>query len=199
MSDNANIKLIVGLGNVGSKYEHTRHNMGVDLLQMIADHYRITLQPQSKFFGLLGQGRIEGHDVKLLFPTTFMNESGRAVGAVCNFYKIAPEEMLVLHDELDLQPGQLKLKFGGGLAGHNGLKSITAHMGNSQNYYRLRIGIGKAPDTYSWVLGRPAPLDRSLLEEALHAATLNVGKIFTQGIAKATSAINGFKPQSFEV
>ncbi len=201
MANEANIKLIVGLGNVGSKYAHTRHNMGCDLLEMIADRYRINMRAESKFSGIYGSGTIEGHDVKLIFPTTFMNESGRAVGPLCNFYKILPEEILVLHDELDLQPGQIKLKFGGGLAGHNGLKSITAHLGGSQNYYRLRIGIGKAPsgDTYSWVLGRPAPLDRSLIEEALDAACLNIAKIYTQGITKATTAINGFKPQNYGV
>lgn len=195
MADNANIRLIVGLGNVGAKYDHTRHNMGCDLLELIARKYNIGMQPQSKFSGLYGRGDIEGADVHLLFPTTFMNESGRAVGALCNFYKIAPQEILVLHDELDLAPGQIKLKFGGGLAGHNGLKSITAHLKGSQDYYRLRIGIGKAPDTYSWVLGKPAPQDRTVIEEALDFACVNVGKIFSQGITKATSAINGFKPQ----
>ena len=187
MSDNANIRLIVGLGNVGSKYAHTRHNMGCDLLDMLAAEYKIDLRPESKFSGMLGTGRIEGHEVRLLFPTTFMNESGRAVGAVCNFYKIAPEEILVLHDELDLQPGQLKLKFGGGLAGHNGLKSISAHLGGSQNYYRLRIGIGKGP------------LDRALIDEALHAAAIHIGKLYTLGLAKTTSAINGFKPQKYDL
>lgn len=199
MADNANIRLIVGLGNVGAKYDHTRHNMGVDLLNMLADNYRITLNPESKYSGLLGKGQIEGHDVFLLFPTTYMNESGRSVGSLCNFYRIAPEEILVLHDDLDLQPGSIKLKFGGGLAGHNGLKSITAHLGGSQNYYRLRIGIGKGPDTYSWVLGRPSPLDRSLLDEALDAALRDIPLIYTKGVAKATSAINGFKPLNFGV
>lgn len=199
MADTADIRLIVGLGNVGAKYAHTRHNMGCDLLELIAERYRITLTPQSKFSGLFGKGTIEGHEVFLLFPTTFMNESGRAVGAVCNFYKIAPEQVLVLHDELDLPPGATRLKFGGGLAGHNGLKSITAHLSGSQNYYRLRIGIGKGADTYSWVLGRPAPQDRSLIEEALDAAARNIGLMFTQGLTKATNAINGFKPQQFGV
>lgn len=199
MADIADIRLIVGLGNVGAKYAHTRHNMGVDLLELIAERYRIELSPQSKFSGLLGRGNMEGHEVFLLFPTTYMNESGRAVGAVCNFYKIMPEQILVLHDELDLNPGAIRLKFGGGLAGHNGLKSISSHLGGSQHYYRLRIGIGKGPDTYSWVLGRPAPADRSLLEEALDAAARQIGLIFTHGIAKATSAINGFKPQQFGV
>lgn len=198
MAANNTIKLIVGLGNVGSKYDHTRHNMGYDLLELIARKYNISLQPNSKFSGLHGKGMIESHEVHLLFPTTFMNESGRAVGALCNFFKIAPQEILVLHDELDLAPGQMKLKFGGGLAGHNGLKSITANLSGSQDYYRLRIGIGKGPDTYSWVLGKPSPTDRALIEETLDAATISIGTIFTQGITKATSAINGFKPLQWQ-
>lgn len=195
MADLANIRLIVGLGNVGAKYDHTRHNMGYDLLEMIADKYKISLVPESKYSGLVGRGLIEGQEVRLVFPTTFMNESGRSVGALCNFFKIAPEEILVLHDDLDLQPGQIKLKFGGGLAGHNGLKSITQHLGGSQNYYRLRIGIGKGPDTYSWVLGKPAPQDRELIEEALCFAVGHIGSIFTKTVAKATSDFNGFKNQ----
>lgn len=198
MAANNTIKLIVGLGNVGAKYDHTRHNMGYDLLELIARKYNISLQPNSKFSGLHGKGMIEDHEVHLLFPTTFMNESGRAVGALCNFFKIAPQEILVLHDELDLAPGQMKLKFGGGLAGHNGLKSITANLSGSQDYYRLRIGIGKGPDTYSWVLGKPSPTDRALIEETLDAATISIGTIFTQGITKATSAINGFKPLQWQ-
>lgn len=198
MAANNTIKLIVGLGNVGAKYDHTRHNMGYDLLELIARKYNISLQPNSKFSGLHGKGMIEGHEVHLLFPTTFMNESGRAVGALCNFFKIAPQEILVLHDELDLAPGQMKLKFGCGLAGHNGLKSITANLSGSQDYYRLRIGIGKGPDTYSWVLGKPSPTDRALIEETLDAATISIGTIFTQGITKATNAINGFKPLQWQ-
>lgn len=195
MADSANIRLIVGLGNVGAKYDHTRHNMGYDLLEMIADKYKISLVPESKYSGLVGRGIIEGQEVRLVFPTTFMNESGRSVGTICNFFKIQPEEILVLHDDLDLQPGQIKLKFGGGLAGHNGLKSITQHLGGSQNYYRLRIGIGKGPDTYSWVLGRPSPQDRELIEDSLCFAVNHISSIYTKTVAKATSDFNGFKPQ----
>lgn len=199
MADSADIKLIVGLGNPGAKYEHTRHNMGVDLLYMLADKHGISMSPDSKYSGILGKGSIAGHEVRLLYPTTFMNESGRAVGSLCSFFRIQPEQILVLHDDLDLQPGSVRLKFGGGLAGHNGLKSISAHLAGSQNYYRLRIGIGKGPDTYSWVLGRPSPTDRSLIEEALDAALLHIPDIFTKGISKATSAVNGFKPQNYGV
>lgn len=190
-----NIKLIVGLGNVGVKYEHTRHNMGCDLLFALADKYRINLENQAKFFGLMGRGNIQGQDVRLLFPTTFMNESGRAVGAVCNFYRIAPEEILVLHDEMDLNPGALRLKFGGGLAGHNGLKSISKYLASSLDFYRLRIGIGKASDkdTLNFVLSKPSPQDKDLLTNAQDAALIGIDKLFTEGLEKATSYINSFK------
>ena len=196
MPNNVNLKLIVGLGNIGPKYEHTRHNMGCDLLFNIADKYRINLNPESKFSGLVGRGSIEGKEVRLVFPTTFMNESGRSVGALCNFFRIAPEEILVLHDDLDLPPGTIRFKFGGGLAGHNGLKSITACLSGAQNYYRLRIGIGhpERSDVIKWVLNRPAPQDRDKIDAALDAALLGIGTLFKDGVNKATSCINGFKP-----
>lgn len=196
MTNNVNLKLIVGLGNIGPKYEHTRHNMGCDLLFNIADKYRISLNPESKFSGLVGRGNIEGQEVRLVFPTTFMNESGRSVGALCNFFRIAPEEILVLHDDLDLPPGTIRFKFGGGLAGHNGLKSITACLSGAQNYYRLRIGIGhpERSDVINWVLNRPSPQDRDKIDAALDAALLGIGTLFKDGVNKATSFINGFKP-----
>lgn len=196
MPNNVNLKLIVGLGNIGPKYEHTRHNMGCDLLFNIADKYRINLNPESKFSGLVGRGSIESKEVRLVFPTTFMNESGRSVGALCNFFRIAPEEILVLHDDLDLPPGTIRFKFGGGLAGHNGLKSITACLSGAQNYYRLRIGIGhpERSDVINWVLNRPAPQDRDKIDAALDAALLGIGTLFKDGVNKATSFINGFKP-----
>lgn len=195
-NDNCTIKLIVGLGNVGSEYDHTRHNIGYDCLVKLAEKYKITLNPEGKFSGLLGRGKIEGEEVRLLFPTTFMNLSGRAVGAVCTFFKIKPEEVLVLHDDLDLNPGFMKLKFGGGLAGHNGLKSITSSLANSQNYYRLRLGIGKPPsgEVINWVLGRPSSDDQKKIDDMYEAALIGIDKLFTQGLSKATAAINGFKP-----
>ena len=190
-------RLIVGLGNPGSQYEHTRHNVGVDFLTRLADTCRISLSLESKFQGITGRGLIEGNDVRLLFPTTYMNESGRAVSALCTFYKIAPEEILVVHDDLDLKPGQMKLKSGGGFAGHNGLKSIGACMGNTQSFLRLRIGIGMPPshDVISWVLGRCAPNDRDNIDEACSVAINAVKLLYTQGLQKATMMVNGFKPQ----
>ncbi len=194
--DNVTIKLIVGLGNPGSQYEHTRHNIGVDFLYLLARKYNIDLRPEGKFQGILGRGMILGNEVRLLFPTTFMNESGRSVAALCSFYKISPEEILVCHDDLDLQPGFMKLKFAGGLAGHNGLRSITANMGNSQNYYRLRLGIGKPPskEVINWVLGRPDTNDKILIDNAYDTALTAIDKLFTDGISKATALVNGYKP-----
>ncbi|MGN0915002.1 MAG: aminoacyl-tRNA hydrolase [Succinivibrio sp.] len=195
-NDQTNIRLIVGLGNPGSEYEHTRHNIGVDFLYRLADIHKISMSVESKFFGITGRGKIAGNEVRLVFPTTYMNESGKSVGALCSFYKIKPEEVLVCHDDLDLEPGFMKLKFAGGLAGHNGLKSITKCLANSQNYYRLRLGIGKPPshDIISWVLGKPATKDFELIDAAMTTALDGVEKIFTLGLSKATGLINGFKP-----
>ena len=195
-NDTCNIKLIVGLGNPGNEYEHTRHNIGVDFVYKLADMYKIDMRPEGKFSGIVGRGNIEGQEVRLVFPTTYMNESGRSVGALCNFYKIKPEEILVCHDDLDLPAGHMKFKFGGGLAGHNGLRSITANLANSQNYYRLRLGIGKPPskEVINWVLGRPNSADRKLIDDAYEVALVSLKKLFTQGVSKFTSIINGYKP-----
>ena len=194
--DTVSIKLIVGLGNPGSQYEHTRHNIGVDFLYLLGRKYNIDLRPEGKFQGILGRGNIHGNEVRLLFPTTYMNESERSVAALCNFYKIQPEEILVCHDDLDLNPGFMKLKFAGGLAGHNGLRSITANMSNSQNYYRLRLGIGKPPskEVINWVLGRPDTNDQILIDNAYETALDAIDKLFTDGISKATALVNGYKP-----
>lgn len=195
-NDTCNIKLIVGLGNPGNEYEHTRHNIGVDFVYKLADMYKIDMRPEGKFSGIVGRGNIEGQEVRLVFPTTYMNESGRSVGALCNFYKIKPEEILVCHDDLDLPAGHMKFKFGGGLAGHNGLRSITANLANSQNYYRLRLGIGKplSKEVINWVLGRPNSADQKLIDDAYEVALVSLKKLFTQGVSKFTSIINGYKP-----
>ena len=195
-NDTCNIKLIVGLGNPGNEYEHTRHNIGVDFVYKLADMYKIDMRPEGKFSGIVGRGNIEGQEVRLVFPTTYMNESGRSVGALCNFYKIKPEEILVCHDDLDLPAGHMKFKYGGGLAGHNGLRSITANLANSQNYYRLRLGIGKPPskEVINWVLGRPNSADQKLIDDAYEVALVSLKKLFTQGVSKFTSIINGYKP-----
>jgi len=190
------VKLIAGLGNPGSEYAHTRHNMGVDVMYMIADRYGISLRTDSKYNGEVGRGMIEGQEVRLVFPTTYMNKSGDSIGPLANFFKIKPEEILVIHDELDLPPGVAKYKLGGGPGGHNGLKSIIACLGNCQNFHRLRIGIGKPvtrAEMINFVLGKPPKAEMELIEQAKQAAVESIGLLFTQNIAKATNMLNGFK------
>lgn len=177
------IKLIVGLGNPGADYTATRHNAGFWFVDQLARDAGATLRDERRFHGHYGKGRLNGHDVHLLEPQTFMNRSGQSVVAVAQFFKILPDEILVAHDELDLPPGTVKMKLGGGSGGHNGLKDISAHL-SSQHYWRLRIGIGHPrdlipegaragtkPDVVNFVLKPPRreeqePIDRSI-ERAL--------------------------------
>lgn len=132
--------LFVGLGNPGAEYAHHRHNIGFMVIELIADH--AGFPPfQKKFHGLKSEHTIDGQKAMILMPQTFMNESGQSVAEACKFYKIPPERVIVFHDELDLSPGEVRLKQGGGNAGHNGLKSIQAHLG-TPDFWRVRIGIG---------------------------------------------------------
>ena len=139
------IKLIVGLGNPGKKYENTRHNAGFWLLEQLAAQHRLTLRSESKFRALTAKLDTAAGRAWLLLPQTWMNESGSAVLALALFHKIMPDEILVVHDELDLPPGGVKIKRGGGHAGHNGLRDIIAKLGTS-DFWRLRIGIGHPRD-----------------------------------------------------
>ena len=190
------IKLIVGLGNPGDKYTDTRHNAGEWLIERLARRFNVSLNPESKFFGKTARTIVNGKEVRLLVPTTFMNLSGKAVGALASFYRIKPEEILVIHDELDLPPGTAKLKQGGGHGGHNGLKDIVAQLGNNNNFYRLRIGIGHPGHrdlVAGYVLNKPSPADRDVLEKVLDEATDCVEMIFKDGMVKATNRLNSFK------
>lgn len=190
------IKLIVGLGNPGDKYAETRHNAGEWLVERLARRFNVSLNVENKFFGKTARTLVNGKEVRLLVPTTFMNLSGKAVGALAGFYRIKPEEILVIHDELDLPPGTAKIKQGGGHGGHNGLKDIVAQLGNNNNFYRLRVGIGHPGHrdlVASYVLTKPSPTDRDLLEKALDEAESCVELMFKDGIVKATNRLNGFK------
>lgn len=190
------IKLIVGLGNPGDKYTDTRHNAGEWLIERLARRFNVSLNPESKFFGKTARTIVNGKEVRLLVPTTFMNLSGKAVGVLASFYRIKPEEILVIHDELDLPPGTAKLKQGGGHGGHNGLKDIVAQLGNNNNFYRLRIGIGHPGHrdlVAGYVLNKPSPADRDALEKVLDEATDCVEIIFKDGMVKATNRLNSFK------
>jgi peptidyl-tRNA hydrolase, PTH1 family len=136
------IKLIVGLGNPGLQYEKTRHNAGFLFLDTLANQLGCAWVNESKFQGAIAQGKIANTPIMLLKPATFMNLSGQSVGKIARYYKLQPEEILVVHDELDFDAGTVKLKKDGGHAGHNGLRDITAHL-NSNQFYRLRMGIGR--------------------------------------------------------
>ncbi|WKT00033.1 aminoacyl-tRNA hydrolase [Gallibacterium salpingitidis] len=192
----AKIKLIVGLGNPGSKYSDTRHNAGEWLIERLAHRFNLNLKDENKFFGKTAIATIAGQDVRLLVPTTFMNLSGKSVGALATFYRILPEEILVIHDELDLPPGSVKLKLGGGHGGHNGLKDIIAQLANSKNFYRLRVGIGHPGDknlVAAYVLSKPAPQDQQLIDKALDEAESCIEILIKDGIDKAMNRLNGFR------
>lgn len=163
------IKLFVGLGNPGPQYEATRHNAGFWWIDALSRALNAPLAPDRAYQGLVARTSVQGHTLWLLEPQTFMNLSGRSVAALARFYKIAPEEILVAHDELDLPPGEAKLKFGGGHAGHNGLRDIHAQLG-SADYWRLRLGVGHPgvkSEVVGWVLKKP-PTDQIIaIEQAL--------------------------------
>jgi len=166
------IRLIVGLGNPGREYEATRHNVGFWWVEALAQEHNLNFKSETKFHSMTSRGNVHGHEVFLLMPQTFMNHSGRAVGALAQFYKIVPAEILVVHDELDLPPGSAKLKIGGGHGGHNGLKDIIAHLG-SKDFWRLRIGIGhpgERSEVSNYVLNDPRREERELIDEALQKA-----------------------------
>lgn len=180
------MKLIVGLGNPGREYAATRHNAGAWWIFRLADALRMTLKAEARFHGLCartGQGDAE---LWLLNPQTYMNASGKSVAALCRYYKIQPEQILVVHDELDLPPGTSRLKLGGGLGGHNGLKDIAAHLA-TRDFWRLRIGIGHPGDrnaVVSYVLQPPRKEEAPLIDEAIHRS-LEVWPLIVEGNCQA--------------
>jgi PTH1 family peptidyl-tRNA hydrolase len=166
------IRLIIGLGNPGREYESTRHNAGFWWVDGLAHAQKLDFRSETKFHGLAARGQLHGHEMLLFKPQTFMNASGRAVGALAQFYKIAPAEMLVVHDELDLPPGVARLKMDGGHGGHNGLKDIIAHLG-TKDFWRLRLGIGHPGDrdgVSNYVLNNPRSEEHELIQVAMHKA-----------------------------
>jgi PTH1 family peptidyl-tRNA hydrolase len=172
------IRLIAGLGNPGPEYEQTRHNAGFWLVDNMAQALGRSLSREARFQALAAKTAIAGREVWLLEPQTFMNRSGQSVGSLARFYKIAADEMLVVHDELDLAPGVARLKKGGSSGGHNGLKDVTAALG-TPDYWRLRIGIGHPRQmnlqqaVVDFVLHRPRREEQLLIDEAL-ARSLDV-------------------------
>ena len=184
------LKLIVGLGNPGAEYTETRHNAGFWFCERLARELNVSFARESRYQGLVANARAQ--NLWLLMPQTFMNRSGQSVQALMHFYRIAPDEMLVVHDELDIPPGQLRLKFGGGLGGHNGLKDITAHLG-TQDYWRLRIGIGHPGDkndVVNYVLKPPRKEEAGEIAAALDRALLAWPLLAKSDFNAATQKIN---------
>ncbi len=184
------LRLVVGLGNPGAEYAETRHNAGFWFCEQLARHLGVGLARESRFQGFAAFAR--GENLWLLEPQTFMNRSGQSVRALAQFYRILPAEMLVVHDELDLPPGQMRLKFGGGLGGHNGLKDISAHLG-TQDYWRLRVGIGHPGDrneVINYVLKPPRREEREEIAAALDRALLAWPLLAKAEFNAATQRIN---------
>lgn len=190
------IQLIVGLGNPGAEYESTRHNAGAWFVEQLARQNNIQLKADKKFYAHVGKGVINGQTVWLMFPTTFMNESGQAVQALAQFYKINPENILVAHDELDIPAGSAKLKLGGGHGGQNGLRDIISRLGNNKNFYRLRIGIGHPGDkskVTGHVLGRANKDDQNKLSAVIDEAIREIDSIVTGDWPGAMNRLHSFK------
>ncbi len=172
------IKLFVGLGNPGEKYTKTRHNAGFWWVDLIAEQTNSQLATESKFYGVAG--KLSPHGSRwLLMPTTFMNASGKAVAALANYYKILPDEILVIHDELDLPAGQTKLKFSGGHGGHNGLRDIHSALG-TKDYWRLRVGIGhpgNRNEVVNFVLKPPTKGEQDAIDESIYQSSKILDKL----------------------
>ena len=192
------IKLIVGLANPGAEYAATRHNAGAWYVDLLATRHHQTLKEESRFYSYTARINVEGEDVRLLVPTTFMNLSGKAVAAMANFYRIQPDEILVAHDELDLPPGVAKFKLGGGHGGHNGLKDIISKLGNNPGFHRLRVGIGHPGDkdrVVGFVLGKPSLTEQTLIDDAIDEAVRCTDVWLKEGLTKATNRLHTFKAQ----
>lgn len=191
------IRLIVGLGNPGPEYQKTRHNAGEMFVSSLARTYSCTLSPESKFFGLTGRTRIAGKDVRLLYPTTFMNKSGKAVAAIANFYKIEVANILVAFDELDLPPGVAKFKVGGS-SSQNGIRDTVAALGNQKDFLRLRIGIGhpghKSRVT-GHVLGRAPQNEQEKIDAAIDESVRATEILIKEDLIAAQQRLHSFSAE----
>jgi len=190
------IQLVVGLGNPGPEYTKTRHNAGVWFVEELASRYNISLRPEKKYFGLYGKGQIGNEVAHLLIPTTFMNRSGQSVAPLANFFRIPVENILVAHDELDMEPGVCKIKKGGGHGGHNGLRDIISCMANNKEFYRLRIGIGHPGHrdrVTGHVLGKAPAIDQDKIDQAIDEASRCIDIWQKDDLKKAQNRLHSFK------
>ncbi|MDJ0593001.1 MAG: aminoacyl-tRNA hydrolase [Pleurocapsa sp. MO_226.B13] len=187
-------KLIVGLGNPEPKYDRTRHNIGFSAVDELAKIWQLELKENKRYQGSFAEGVVRGKKIRLLKPLTYMNRSGQSVRAVTDWYKIDPQSVLVIYDDMDLPVGRLRMRLTGSAGGHNGMKSIIAHLGIKE-FPRLRIGIGKSDgkkQTVSHVLGKFSPPEAKTIEEVLQIAIAAIEFSLKEGIEKSMSRYNGF-------
>lgn len=190
------IRLFVGLGNPGPEYEHTRHNAGFWWIDEVARTLKVNLLMDKSYYGLVGRTSVNGQAVWLLEPQTFMNLCGKSVAALARFFKISPNEILVAHDELDISPGDAKLKLGGSHAGHNGLRDIHAQLG-TDDYWRLRLGVGHPgvkSEVIHWVLKKPSLDHRIAIDQSIGRALTALPDLLAGDMNKATMLIHTSKP-----
>jgi len=190
------IKLFVGLGNPGPEYDSTRHNAGFWWVDALARELKVSLTMDRGYHGLMARTTAQGNTVWLLEPQTFMNLSGKSVGALARFFKIQPNEILVAHDELDIAPGEVKLKFGGSHAGHNGLRDIHAQLGTG-DYWRLRLGVGhpgEKSEVVHWVLKKPSLDHRIAIDQCIDRSMKAIPQLLAGEMDKATMLIHTSKP-----
>jgi PTH1 family peptidyl-tRNA hydrolase len=191
------IRLIAGLGNPGPEHAATRHNAGFWFVDEVADRLKVQLSAERSYSGLAARANVGGRPLWLLEPMTFMNLSGKSVAALARFFKIEPGEILVAHDELDLMPGQVKLKIGGSHAGHNGLRDIHAQLG-SPDYWRLRLGIGHPgvkSEVINYVLKKPSAEHRDEIQKSIEQALSGLDLLLAGDMERATMKINARPPR----
>ena len=189
----APVELIVGLGNPGSTYHRTRHNAGADFVLALANSCNVVIKPEAKFFGGTALLQLEGHTLRLLIPSTFMNLSGKSVAAIAGFYKIPTNRILIAHDELDLSPGTARFKRGGGHGGHNGLRDTVQCLGNSKEFARLRIGIGhpgNAKQVADYVLKKAPAKEQELIGHSMDDAMRSLPLAVSGQWEKAMTALH---------
>lgn len=190
--------LLVGLGNPGEKYERTRHNAGFWLLDELARSLGATFRAERRYSAEVASASMGGHALHLLKPTTFMNRSGQAVAPWARYHQVSTERMLIVHDEIDLPPGVVRLKRGGGAGGHNGLRDVIAAFGGEQNFYRLRIGVGRpgpgADGVVDYVLKAPPPAERAAIATAIDTALASMPQIVAGEVERAMQRLHTKEP-----
>ena len=187
------IRLIVGLGNPGAQYEGTRHNAGAFFVRCLATQFGLMLAADRNAVGEAARGTIAGHDLRLLIPETFMNDSGRSVATMARYYRIETDAILIAHDELDVPPGESRFKYDGGHGGHNGLRDIIPALGGHRDFWRLRIGIGhpgSAKKVSSWVLSKASTADKAAIEASTAAAISALPLLLDGEDVKAMTALH---------